>query len=138
MARPSFTIGIEEEFQVLDPVTYELKSHIQERFAEGESLLKAEIKRELHDPVIEVGTPVCSDVKHARREVTRLRAEIIRLVRANGLRIASAGTHPFTHWSTVPITPGAHYDRLVQDLQMVARANLIFGQIGRASCRERV
>ena len=128
MAKPSFTIGIEEEFQVIDPATYELKSHIQEMFAQGESLLKSEIKREMHDPVIEIGTPICSDVQQARREVTRLRSEIIRPARANGLRIAAAGTHPFTHWSTVAITPGAHYDRLVQDLQMVARANLIFGQ----------
>jgi carboxylate-amine ligase len=125
--RPSFTLGIEEEFQVIDPATYELKSHIQEMFAEGQSRLKEEMKRELHDPVIEVGTPICADIGQARFEITRLRSEVIRLARANGLRIAAAGTHPFTHWSDVPITPGAHYDRLVQDLQMVARANLIFG-----------
>jgi carboxylate-amine ligase len=125
--RPSFTVGIEEEFQVIDPETHELKSHIQEMFAQGESRLHDQIKREMHDPVIEVGTPICADMAEARREVTRLRTEIVRLVRENGLRIAAAGTHPFTHWSTVPITPGAHYDRLVHDLQMVARANLIFG-----------
>jgi len=125
--KPSFSIGIEEEFQVIDPGTYELKSHIQAMFAQGESLLKSEIKREMHDPVIEVGTPVCSDVKEARKEVTRLRTEIIQLAYRNGLRIAAAGTHPFTHWSSVPITPGAHYSQLIEDLQMVARANLIFG-----------
>ncbi len=125
--RPSFTIGIEEEFQVIDPETCELKSHIAEMFETGKSRLKDEMKRELHDPVIEVGTPVCADIKVARQEVTRLRSEVIGLAHENGLRIAAAGTHPFTHWSTVPITPGAHYDRLVEDLQMVARANLIFG-----------
>jgi len=125
--RPSFTLGIEEEFQVIDPQTFELKSHIQEMFAQGQLLLKEEMKRELHDPVIEVGTPICADIKQARYEITRLRSEVIKLARANGLRIAAAGTHPFTHWSEIPITPGAHYDRLVQDLQMVARANLIFG-----------
>jgi carboxylate-amine ligase len=122
--QPSFTIGIEEEFQVIDPDTYELKSHIQEMFAQGETL---EIKREMHDPVIEIGTPICADVAEARQQVLRLRSQIIGLARANGMRIAAAGTHPFTHWSTVAITPGAHYDALVQDLQMVARANLIFG-----------
>src|SRR4051794_424415 len=53
--KPSFTLGIEEEFQVVDPQTRELKSHIQEMFAEGEKRLKDEIKREMHDPVIEVG-----------------------------------------------------------------------------------
>jgi len=125
--RPSFTIGIEEEFQVIDPESCEFKSHISAMFETGKQRLKDEMKRELHDPVIEVGTPVCADIVQARYEVTRLRCEVINLARENGLRIAAAGTHPFTHWSTVPITPGAHYDQLVEDLQMVARANLIFG-----------
>ena len=127
-ARPSFTLGIEEEFQVIDPVTCELKSHIQEMFSEGLGLLQEEMKRELHDPVIEVATPICSDIADARRQVTRLRSEVIALARRNGLGIASAGTHPFTDWKTVPITEGVeHYDRLIEDLQMIARANLIFG-----------
>ena len=125
--RPSFTLGIEEEFQVVDPQTRELKSHIAEMFAEGEKRLKDEIKREMHEAVIEVGTPICADVTHARREVTRLRGEIIKLTRENGLRIAAAGTHPISHWANVPITAHARYDQIVYDLQMVARANLIFG-----------
>jgi carboxylate-amine ligase len=125
--RPSFTLGIEEEFQVVDPETRELKSHIQEMFAEGEKRLKDEIKREMHDAVIEVGTPICRDVTHARREVSRLRSEIIRLTRENGLRIAASGTHPISHWKNVPITDNVRYDQIVYDLQMVARANLIFG-----------
>jgi carboxylate-amine ligase len=125
--RPSFTLGIEEEFQVIDPTTRELKSHIQEMFAEGEKRLKDEIKREMHDPVIEVGTPICQDIKHARREVTRLRGEIINLAKENGLQIAAAGTHPISHWADVPITDAARYDQIVYDLQMVARANLVFG-----------
>ncbi|HYO75423.1 MAG TPA: carboxylate-amine ligase [Thermoanaerobaculia bacterium] len=126
-AQPSFTLGIEEEFQVVDPVTRELKSHIQEMFAEGEKRLKDEIKREMHDAVIEVGTPICRDIAHARREITRLRKEIINLTRENGLCIAAAGTHPISHWSSVPITDAARYDRIVYELQMLARANLIFG-----------
>jgi len=127
MFQPSFTLGIEEEFQVVDPQTRELKSHIQEMFAEGEKRLKEEIKREMHDAVIEVGTPICRNVSEARREVVRLRGEIIRLVRESGLRIAAAGTHPISHWANVPITAAARYDQIVYDLQMVARANLIFG-----------
>ena len=120
--QPSFTLGIEEEFQVVDPNTRELKSHIQEMFAEGEKRLKEEIKREMHDAVIEVGTPICRDVAHAHREVTRLRGEICKLAKETGLRIAAAGTHPISHWSNVPITPHARYDQIVYDLQMVARA----------------
>ena len=127
MQQPSFTLGIEEEFQVVDPNTRELRSHIAELFAEGEKRLKDEIKREMHDPVIEVGTPICQNVQEARAQVTRLRGEIIRLTREAGLRIAAAGTHPISHWSDVPITPAARYDQIVYDLQMVARANLIFG-----------
>src|SRR5215210_9400115 len=125
--KPTFTLGIEEEFQVVDPNTRELKSHIHEMFAEGEKRLKDEIKREMHDAVIEVGTPICRNIGEARREITRLRREIISLTRENGLRIAAAGTHPISHWKDVPITPAARYDQIVYDLQMVARANLIFG-----------
>lgn len=96
-------------------------------FAEGELRLKDEIKREMHDPVIEIGTPICQNVDHARREITRLRGEICRLARDSGLRIGAAGTHPITHWKDVPITENPRYQQIVYDLQMVARANLIFG-----------
>lgn len=125
--RPSFTLGIEEEFQVIDPETRELKSHIEQMFGIGESRLKDEIKREMHQPVIEIGTPICKDVHEARREVVRLRTEIIRLARESGVRIAAAGTHPFTHWKNVPITSHPRYEKIVHDLQLVARANLVFG-----------
>jgi len=127
MPEPSFTLGIEEEFQVIDPETRLLKSHIQEMFTEGEKRLKDEIKREMHDPVIEVGTPICRNIAEARREITRLRREIIGLTRENGLRIAAAGTHPISHWADVPITSNERYDQIVYQLQMLARANLIFG-----------
>jgi carboxylate-amine ligase len=126
-ARPSFTLGIEEEFQVVDPVTRELKSHIQELFAEGEKRLADEIKREMHDPVIEVGTPICRNVEEARREVTRLRGEIIRLTRESGLRIAAAGSHPISHWADIAMTDAPRYDKILYELQMLARANLVFG-----------
>jgi carboxylate-amine ligase len=125
--QPSLTLGIEEEFQVVDPETRELRSHIQELFAEGEKQLGDEIKREMHEAVIEVGTPICRNVGEARREVTRLRGEIIRLTRDNGLRIAAAGSHPISHWASVAITKHERYEKLVYELQMLARANLIFG-----------
>jgi carboxylate-amine ligase len=125
--RPSFTLGIEEEFQIIDPDTREMKSHIQEIFAEGSERLKEQIKREMHQSVVEVGTNICANITEARHEIVRLRKEIIRLGRERGFRIAAAGTHPFTHWSTIPITPDPRYEKIVYDLQMVARANLIFG-----------
>jgi carboxylate-amine ligase len=125
--RPSFTLGIEEEFQIIDPETREMKSHIQEIFAEGSARLKDQIKREMHQAVVEVGTNICADISEARREVVRLRSEIIRLGKERGFCIAASGTHPFSHWSNVPITPDPRYEQIVHDLQMVARANLIFG-----------
>ncbi len=126
--RPTFTLGVEEEFQIIDPETFELKSNTGGLFAEGQARLKEEMKRELHAPVIEIGTPICANIQEVRHELTRLRGEVIGLTRHHGLRIASAGTHPFTHWSNVSITEGStHYDRLIEDLQLVARANLIFG-----------
>jgi carboxylate-amine ligase len=126
--KPSFTIGIEEEFQVVDPVTRELRSHIAEIFAQGQEVLKGRMKPELHQPVVEIGTEICRDIPEARRDVTATRAYLARLARENGLRIAAAGTHPFSHWASVEITGGnPRYERLVEELQMVARANLIFG-----------
>lgn len=124
---PSFTLGIEEEFQIIDPQTRELRSHILELFAQGESRLKEQIKREMHQPVVEVGTRICTNVQQAREEVERLRSELIQIARHNGLRIAAAGTHPISHWSNVPITDAPRYAQIVSDLQQVARANLIFG-----------
>lgn len=127
MGVPSFTLGIEEEFQVIDPETRALRSHILEMFAEGETRLKDQIRREMHQPVVEVGTNICANIAEARRDVTHLRTELCRVARSNGLRIAAAGTHPFTHWRDVPITPGARYAQIVHEMQQVARANLIFG-----------
>jgi len=127
-ARPSFTIGIEEEFQVIDPRTRELRSHLAEIFEQGKAILKDRLKPELHQPVVEIGTEICPDIRAARRDVAATRAYLARLARDNGLRIAAAGTHPFSHWATVEITGGnPRYERLIEELQMVARANLIFG-----------
>ena len=125
--RPSLTLGIEEEFQLIDPETRELKSHIQELVLEGEARLGEQFKVEMHQSVIEVGSNICANIQEARAEVIRLRGEIIRLTRDRGLCIASGGTHPITHWKNVQITPGARYEQIVKDLQTIARANLIFG-----------
>jgi len=126
--RPSFTIGIEEEFQVIDPSTRELRSHISEIFEQGRKVLKERMKPELHGSVVEIGTEICRDIQEARRDVAATRSYVARLARQNGLRIAAAGTHPFSHWAEVEITGGnPRYDKLISDLQVVARANLIFG-----------
>ncbi|MBI2689849.1 MAG: carboxylate-amine ligase [Acidobacteria bacterium] len=126
--RPSFTLGIEEEFQTIDPETRDLRSHISnELIAQGDRLLKERVKPEMHQSVIEVGTSVCRDIKEAAREVKGIRANIIDLAHRNNLRLAAAATHPFADWRSQDIYPDARYDALVEDMQMVARSNLIFG-----------
>ncbi len=125
--KPKFTLGIEEEFQIVDPVTRELKSHIEEILEAGKMVLKENVKPELHQSVVEVGTDICENVADARRSVTALRTDLAKLARNAGLRIAAAGTHPFSHWIDQKISKGERYQGVINDLQQVARANLIFG-----------
>ncbi len=125
---PSFTIGIEEEYQSINPETRDLKSHIEmEIIAKSKTLLREAVKPEMHQSVIEIGTGVCRDIKQARSEIFEIRRQIIRLARENGLRLAAAGTHPFADWRDQEIYPDQRYREIVEDMKMVARANLIFG-----------
>jgi carboxylate-amine ligase len=125
---PSLTIGIEEEYQTIDPKTRDLRSHIDsEIIAKGKMLLKEAVKAEMHQSVVEVGTGVCPDIKSAAREVKALRSQIVNLAKQNDLRLAASGTHPFADWRKQDIYPDERYYTIVQDLKMVARANLIFG-----------
>ncbi|HXY02553.1 MAG TPA: carboxylate-amine ligase [Terriglobales bacterium] len=125
---PSLTIGIEEEYQTIDPVSRDLRSHIQSEILEKGKVLKQEkVKSELHQAVVEVGTAVCKNIKEAKAEVKKLRRDMIKLARENGLELASAATHPFADWRVQEITPDERYKNIVQDMQLVARANLIFG-----------
>ena len=125
---PSFTIGIEEEYQSINPETRDLKSHIEmEIIAKSKTLLREAVKPEMHQSVIEIGTGVCRDIKEAKSEIFEIRRQIIRLARENGLRLAAAGTHPFADWRDQEIYPDQRYREIVEDMKMVARANLIFG-----------
>ncbi len=126
--RPSFTLGIEEEYQTIDPETRDLRSHIDsEIIAQGKTLLKEAVKAEMHQSVVEVGTGICKDIQDAAQELKCLRSEIVDLAKKNGLRLAAAGTHPFADWRKQDIYPDERYELIVKDLKMVARANLIFG-----------
>jgi glutamate---cysteine ligase / carboxylate-amine ligase len=126
--KPSFTIGIEEEYQTIDPVTRDLRSHIDTEIIErGKSVLHEAVKPEMHSSVVEVGTGICKNVQDARREVRDLRRGIISLAREAGLRVGAAGTHPFADWRKQSIYPDERYYTIVEDMRAVARANLIFG-----------
>ena len=126
--KPTFTIGIEEEYQTVDPVSRDLRSHIHAQIIEkGKLLLQERVKAEMHASVVEVGTSVCASIKEAKEQVKKLRRDMITLAKDNGLRLASAATHPFADWRTQEITPDERYKNIVEDMQLVARANLIFG-----------
>lgn len=121
-----FTIGIEEEFQLVDPATRELKSHIEEMLAAG-AHLGDQIKPELHKSVVEVGTPVCESIREAREAVKGLRRSLVRMAEASGVRIVASGTHPISHWKDQEITDRIRYKEIVNEMEDLARANLIFG-----------
>jgi len=128
MPKPSLTIGIEEEYQTIDPVTFDLRSHIQtEIFTQGQRIMAEKIKAEMHQSVVEVGTGVCRTIKEARADVRQLRRQMIDLAASNGLLLAAGGTHPFADWREQEIHPDERYQKVVEDMQLVARANLIFG-----------
>jgi len=122
-----YTLGIEEEFMVIDPETRELRSHMQQIVEGGKVLLKEQVKAEMHQAVVEVGTNICRNIQEARREVTYLRKVIADLAKNSGLQIGAAGTHPFSLWSEQAITEHPRYEEIVNELQDTARGNLIFG-----------
>lgn len=122
-----YTLGIEEEFMVIDPQTMELRSHMQQIVEGGKVILKEQVKAEMHQAVVEVGTNICRNIQEARQEVTHLRRVIAGLAANNGLVIGAAGTHPFSLWSEQAITEHPRYEEIVNELQDTARGNLIFG-----------
>ncbi len=128
MDRPSLSIGIEEEYQTIDPETRDLRSHIaSEILSKAKRALHEAVKAEMHQAVIEVGTKVCHDIKEAREDIKTLRQQMITLAGENGLLLAAASTHPFADWKVQEIYPDERYHRVVEDMQLIARANLVFG-----------
>jgi carboxylate-amine ligase len=122
-----FTLGVEEEYQIVHPETRELRSYISRILEDGKSVLRERVRTEMHQSMVEVGTTVCSDVAAVRAELCEMRGELDRLARKGGLRIVAASTHPFSDWKSQEITDTERYHNMVHDLQDVARANLIFG-----------
>ncbi len=123
----AFTIGVEEEFQIVDPDTWALRSHVSELLTASAPALGDQIKRELHQSIVEVGTKICANVDELEDEVCRIRRELSHSAEGVGLRIAAAGTHPFSSWKDQIISPGARYESIVEELQQLARSLLIFG-----------
>ncbi|HZD69963.1 MAG TPA: carboxylate-amine ligase [Actinomycetes bacterium] len=126
MSEHRLTIGIEEEFQIVG-VDGELKAHIETLLAAARPVLGDDVKAEMLQSVVEVGTRICGDVAEARQEVVRLRGALASLLGSDGLRLVSAGTHPFSHWQDQRVTELDRYKLIEEEMQDVVRELLIFG-----------
>ncbi len=127
MSKPLFTLGVEEEYMVVNPDSRELSSHDQKIVEFASRILDDQVKAEMHQAVVEVGTTICANVEEAKHDLLNLRRTVSSVAHDFGLRIGAAGTHPFSHWSTQLITPNPRYEDIVNELQDAARSNLIFG-----------
>ena len=123
----AFTVGVEEEFQIVDPVTWELRSHVSELLASSAPTFGDQIKPELHQSIVEVGTKICSSIGELAEEIIRSRRDLSDAAERVGLRVAAAGTHPFSNWMDQVLSPGERYKNIVEEMGQLARSLLIFG-----------
>ncbi|MFQ5349836.1 MAG: carboxylate-amine ligase [Thermoanaerobaculia bacterium] len=127
MGLPKLTIGIEEEYQIVDPRSRALSSYVQELLDGGRRVLEDQIKPEFLQSQVEVGSRICGNMREARAEVVRLRSSVDELAAAGGLKVMAASTHPFSSWLDQEITEGERYTKHVEKLAELARRMLIFG-----------
>jgi carboxylate-amine ligase len=127
---PSLNIGIEEEYQLVDPQNRELLGYVTQSMSQDQLVVRertpeVELAQPFGEAVIEVGTPVCADIKEAREKLLRMRQQILDVAHHNGYRVVASGTHPFSRWERRDVLPG--YRASLENLQMVARRLLGFG-----------
>jgi carboxylate-amine ligase len=125
---PPFTLGVEEEYMLLDPDSFDLVQHVDTVLTAIQSGEFTErIGPELMQSVIEISTPICRTAGDVEGELRRLRSYVTEIARSQNLRVGSAGTHPFSLFERQRITARDRYRNLVDQLQYVARRELIFG-----------
>ena len=122
-----FTLGIEEEYQMVDRRTGRLRPCIQTILEKGYPIFGEQIKPEQHQSMVELISDILPDIPTARKEMSALRAKLARLVETEGLALISAGTHPTALWREEPISPYERYARLEADYEDATRSNLVFG-----------
>ncbi|MFD0986837.1 carboxylate-amine ligase [Methyloligella solikamskensis] len=128
MQKPSFTIGIEEEYLLVNPETRDLEpSPPPELLEKCEEALGNHVSPELLRAQIEVATPVCSSMQEARDEVARLRRTVAGIADEFGLGLIAASTHPFAEWEQQKTTEKERYLSLADDLQQIAHRMLTCG-----------
>ena len=122
-----FTIGVEEEYQIVDAETFELRPRAERVLADSKAAMGEELQPELSLSQVEIGTPVCTTLDEVRAELVRLRSSVAEAAAASGSRIVAMGTHPFSEWLGQGITPKERYLGLAEDYQQLAREQLICG-----------
>jgi carboxylate-amine ligase len=122
-----FTIGVEEEYQIINPETRALRPRAARVLPNAQEDLGEEVTNEFYLSQIEIGTPVCHTLAEVRAELVRLRRGVVEAAQRDGSRIAAAGTHPFSHWEGQPVTPKQRYLDLQDNFQQLAREQIIFG-----------
>jgi len=128
MPLPALTLGLEEEYQIVHPETRELTSYVQQFLDRSRSIvLRDQIKPEFLQSQIEVGSSICRDICEARGELVRLRRAVRELAESEGMRVAAAGTHPFSSWTSQLVTAGERYAQHATNMADVARQMLVFG-----------
>ena len=131
MYYPSFNIGIEEEYQLIDPQSRELLGYVTQSMSRDEMIVRertpdTDFAREMREAVIEVGTPVAPTSTRRASTCCACATQMLEFAQANGCRLAAAGTHPFSRWETRgDVLPG--YRAMLEDAQMIARRLLAFG-----------
>jgi glutamate---cysteine ligase / carboxylate-amine ligase len=123
-----YTLGVEEEYMLLDGESFDLVQHIDTVLAAvAGHELEPRINAELMQSVLEIATPVCHTAADVAHQLQRLRGYVCEVARERGMRVGSAGTHPFSLFEQQRITAKDRYRSLVDQLQYIARRELIFG-----------
>jgi carboxylate-amine ligase len=122
-----FDLGVEEEYQVVDPETWELRSRIHAILTKDLEDGREDVRAEFLQSQLEAGTRTCSTVQELRVEVQRMRQEAHGLARSLGLTLVAAGTHPFSRWADQQVTRGERYAVLAEELQEAGRRLVTFG-----------
>jgi carboxylate-amine ligase len=126
--RPSFTIGVEEEYLLVDPATRDLVDDPPpDLMRECEEILGSQVTAEFLRAQIEVGTRVCADIRGVREDLRRLRRTVIDVAGSHGIAVIAASTHPFANWGRQQVTDKERYQLLARDLQVVVRRLMIGG-----------
>lgn len=127
LSTEDFTLGVEEEYQIIDPTTRELRSRQQQILPIAKKTLGEDVQPEAQLSQIEIGTSVCRSLFEVRAELIRLRRELIAAAAKDGNLIAAAGTHPFSEWKQQQVAPKERYQGLMRDYQQLTRELMIFG-----------